>query len=180
MIATLFGKKRISEEKLSNVFVNAVLELTEHGFPAVAAEINESPEFSACPNIAETDDDAFALIVLAANLMEAQRILGPGVDKRIASLAISKFAQATGIGAADLEREVRALQSQMERLNFPSKNTVYAMGKVLFHRYDLFCFQDSYFREMKAPNPIVLKRLNGLMGYFLWNWTEVNEQYRIV
>ncbi|TXI82225.1 MAG: hypothetical protein E6Q44_02535 [Flavobacteriales bacterium] len=93
---------------------------------------------------------------------------------------MSKFAQATGLGTADLEREVRALQSQMERLNFPSKNTVYAMSKVIFHRYDLFCFQDSYFREMKAPNPIILKRLNGLMGYFIWNWTEVNEQYRIV
>ncbi len=68
----------------------------------------------------------------------------------------------------------------MERLNFPSKNTVYAMSKVLFHSYDLFCFQDPYFREMQVPNPIILKRLNGLMGYFLWNWTEVNEQYRIV
>jgi len=180
MIATLFGKKRISEEKLANVFVNAVLELTEQGFAAVAAEINESPEFSANPHIGENDDDALALIVLAANLMEAQRILGPGVDKRIASLSISKFAQATGLGVNELEREVRTLQSQMERLNFPSKNTVYAMGKVLFQRYDLFCFQDPYFREMKAPNPIILKRLNGLMGYFLWNWTEVNEQYRIV
>lgn len=180
MIATLFGKKRITEERLANVFVNAVLELTEHGFPTVAAEINESPEFSACPNVASTDTGGFALIVLAANLMEAQRILGPGVDKRVAALAMSKFAQATGLGTAELEREMRALQSQMERLNFPSKNTVYAMSKVIFHRYDLFCFQDSYFREMKAPNPIILKRLNGLMGYFIWNWTEVNEQYRIV
>jgi hypothetical protein len=180
MIATLFGKKKISEEKLANVFVNAVLELSEQGFPAVAAEINESPEFLACPELGDQDDDAFALIVLAANLMEAQRILGPGHDRRVASLAISKFAHATGLESTSLELEVKALQSQMERLNFPSKNTVYAMGKVLFHRYDLFCFQDTYFREMKAPNPIILKRLNGLMGYFLWNWTEVNEQYRIV
>lgn len=180
MIATLFGKKKITEEKLANVFVNAALELTEEGFPAVAAEINESPEFVMSPGLAEHDSDAFGLIVLAANLMEAQRILGPGVDKRITALAISKFANATGMEAAHLEQEVRGLQSQMERLNFPSKNTVYAMGKVLFNRYDLFCFQDTYFREMKAPNPIILKRLNGLMGYFLWNWAEVNEQYRIV
>jgi hypothetical protein len=180
MIATLFGKKRITEEKLANVFVNAALELVEHGFPAVAAEINESPEFMVHPAMAEHDDEAFSLIVLAANLLEAQRILGPGVDKRITSLAISKFANATGIASADLEQDVRGLQSQMERLNAPSKNTVYAMGKVLFHSYDLFCFQDAYFREMKAPNPIILKRLNGLMGYFLWNWSEVNEQYRIV
>ena len=180
MIPTLFGKKKISEAKLANVFVNAVFELSEQGFPAVAAEINESPEFLACPNLADDDDDAFALVVLAANLMEAQRILGPGPDKRISALAISKFAQAANLSTTELEIKIRALQSQMDRLNFPSKNTVYAMGKVLFHSYDLFCFQDAYFREMKAPNPIILKRLNGLMSYFLWDWNEVNEQYRIV
>lgn len=180
MIATLFGKKKITEEKLANVFVNAALELVDQGFPAVAAEINESPEFPVSPAIAETDDHAFALIVLAANLTEARRVLEAGVDQRITTLAISKFAHATGISSADLEQEVRTLQGQMDRLNAPSKNTVYAMGKVFFHRYDLFCFQDAYFREMRAPNPIILKRLNGLMGYFLWNWSEVNEQYRIV
>ena len=180
MITTLFGKKKITEDKLANVFVNAVLELTEQGFPAVAAEVNESPEFNVPPELKETDSGAFALIVLAGNLMEMQRILGPGTDRRMYSLSVSKFAQATGHTGTDLEREVRALQSTMERLNFPSKNTVYAMGKALFHRYDLYCFQDVYFREQRAPNPIILKRLNGLMGYFIWNWGEVVEQYRIV
>jgi len=180
MIATLFGKKKITEDKLANVFVNAVLELTEQGFPAVAAEVNESPEFNVPPELKETDSGDFALIVLAGNLMEMQRILGPGTDRRMYALAVSKFAQAIGHTGTDLEQEVRALQSTMERLNFPSKNTVYAMGKALFHRYDLYCFQDVYFREQRAPNPIILKRLNSLMGYFIWNWGEVQEQYRIV
>jgi hypothetical protein len=180
MIATLFGKKKITEDKLSNVFVNAVLELVEQGFPAIAAELNEAPEFVVSPNLSEKDNDAFALAVLAGNLIEMQRALGPGLDRRMHALAVSKFASATGRSSADLEVEVRALQSQMERLNFPSKNTVYAMGKMIFHQYDLYCFQDVYFREQRSPNPVVLKRLNGLMGYFLWSWTEVQEQYRIV
>jgi hypothetical protein len=180
MITTLFGKKKITEEKLANVFVNAVLELVEKGWPAVAAELNEAPEFSAPPDLHEEDDVDFALIVLTGNLMEMQRVIGPGLDRRIYSLSVSKFAQAIGHTGADLEVEVRALQSTMERLNFPSKNTVYAMGKVMFHRYDLYCFQDVYFREQRAPNPIILKRLNSLMTYFIWNWTEVQDQYRIV
>jgi len=180
MIATLFGKKKITEDKLSNAFVNAVFELSAEGFPAIAAELNESPEFEVSPGLKDDDDARFALIVLAANLTEMQRTLGPGVDKRMFSLSVSKFAQAVGRDATSVELEVRSLQSRMERLNFPSKNTVYAMGKVLFHEYDLFCFQDRYFREMKAPNPIILKRLNSLMNYFIWNWTEVVEQYRVV
>ena len=52
--------------------------------------------------------------------------------------------------------------------------------ELLFNEYDLFCFQDTYYREVKAPNPIILKRLNSLMGYFLWSWTDVQEQYRVV
>ncbi|HRH37684.1 MAG TPA: hypothetical protein PK760_05035, partial [Flavobacteriales bacterium] len=103
----------------------------------------------------------------------------PGVDKRVFSLAVSKFAQALDREYTEVEKEVNALRSKMERLNFPSKNPVYAMGRALFTEYDLFCFQDTYFREMKAPNPILLKRLNSLFTYFLWNWSEVNEQYRI-
>ena len=180
MIATLFGKKKITEDKLANAFINGMLELTAEGFPTIAAELNESPEFEVAPAIKDEDDIAFALIVLAANLTEMQRILGPGLDKRMFALSISKFAQAIDGDATTVERRVKEIQGRMDRLNFPSKNTVYAMGKVLFHEYDLFCFQDSYFREMRAPNPIILKRLNGLMGYFIWSWTEVAENYRVV
>jgi hypothetical protein len=180
MIATLFGKKKLTEDKLANVFVNAVLELTAEGFPTVAAELNESPEFEVSPDIKECDDRAFAVIVLTGNLIEMQRIVGPGLDRRLYSLSLSKFAAALGTTASELESEVKALKDRMDRLNFPSKNTVYAMSKVLFNEYELFCFQAAYFREQRSPNPIILKRMNGLMGYFLWNWSEVLEQYRIV
>jgi len=180
MIATLFGKKKLTEDKLANVFVNAVLELTAEGFPTVADELNESPEFAASPKLAESDDRAFALIVLTANLIEMQRVVGPGLDRRLYSLSISKFAEALGTTGTELEAEVKAVRDRMDRLNYPSKNTVYAMSKVLFSEYDLFCFQDTYFREQRSPNPIILKRLNGLMGYFLWNWSGVLEQYKVV
>lgn len=180
MIASLFGKKRIAEEKLANAFIHAVLEFTDQGFPLISAELNEAPEFEVSPGIESSQDQAFARILLAGNLIEMQRALGPGIDKRMHALSISKFAQAMDVDATDLGHEIQQLQGRMERMNYPSKNTVYAMAKVLFTEYDLFCFQDVYFREQKAPNPIVLKRLNGLMGYFLWNWSEVTEQYRIV
>lgn len=179
MITTLFGKKKITEDKLANVFVNTVLEMCSEGFPTIVAEVNEAPEFVTPPGMTVEDDEYFLLIVLAANLMEMDRVLGPGVDRRMFSLSVSKFAQAIGRENIDMEEQVRALRSKMDRLNFPSKNPVYAMGRALFTEYELFCFQDSYFREMKQPNPILLKRLNSLFGYFLWNWTEVNEQYRI-
>lgn len=179
MISTLFGKKKITEDKLANVFVNTVLEMCSEGFPVVVAELNEAPEFIERPGLTAEDDGRFLLIVFAANLMEMDRVLEGGLDKRIRSLSLSKFAQALGENCAELEQEVRGVRSRMERLNAPSTNAVYAMTRGLFLEYELYRFQEAYYREVRAPHPIVSKRIDRLMGYFLWNWREVTEQYRI-
>ncbi|MFN3874725.1 MAG: hypothetical protein ACK4L7_02290 [Flavobacteriales bacterium] len=179
MLSTIFGKKRISEEKLANVFVNTVLEMCSAGFPMVAAELNEAPEFESSPGIGEDDDLRFLLIVLTANLMEMDRAMGPGTDKRLHALSVSKFAQAVGMGCSEADEAVRGLRDRMARLNYPSKNWVYAMGRAMFLEYDLFRFQDEYFRGMRSPNPIILKRLNGLFAYLMFDWEGVKEQYKV-
>jgi len=179
MIGTIFGKKKISEEKFSNVFVNAVLCLTEEGYPTIVAELEEASEFTTRPVFGPGDDELFALILFAGNLMEAPKHLPSGVDQRLAQHAYSKFAPFLGTSAAELETETIALQHFMARINHPSKNTVYAMSKAIFHKYDLFRNQDAYFREMKAPNPIVLGRINKLMQYCLWDWAELLEDLKV-
>ncbi len=179
MIATLFGKKKVDEDKAATIFVNAILRLTEVGFPTVVEELRESPEFERPPEFGPGDDELFATIILAGNLMELPNHVDAGHDRRIACMAVSKFAQAFGLDSTELEKDVKALQSFMARINHPSKNTVYAMGKCVFHKYDLFSYQELYFRELKAPNPIILKRINGLMSCFLWDWAQYQEQYRI-
>ncbi len=179
MIATLFGRKRITEEKLANAVVNAVFELTDQGYPTIVEELEDAPEFIARPAFGPGDDELFALIILAGNLLDAPKHLPAGQDRRFISHAISKFAAAMGVPASELELEVVALQHEMERINHPSKNTVYAMSKAVFHKYDLFRFQDPYFRQMKAPNPIILKRLNQLMQFCLWDWAQVLEGWKI-
>lgn len=179
MIGTIFGKKRISEEKFANVFVNAVLHLTDEAFPAIVAELQEAPEFVSRPTFGPGDDDLFAQIIFAGNLMEAPKHLPSGLDQRLVQHAYSKFAPFLDQSAADLETETIAMQRFMARINHPSKNTVYAMSKAIFHKYDLFRNQDAYFRDMKAPNPIVLGRINKLMQYCLWDWAELLEEMKV-
>ena len=145
MISTLFGRKRITEEKLANAVVNRVLDLTERGYPLVVEELQEAPEFTARPVFGPGDDELFALIVLAGNLLDAPKHLPSGQDRRFIAHALSKYGAAMDIPASELETEVIALQRFMERVNHPSKNTVYAMSKAIFHKYDLFRFQDTYF-----------------------------------
>lgn len=179
MIGSIFGKKRISEEKLANVFVNAILVLTEQGFPNIVAELEEAPEFVSKPVFGPGDDELFAQILFAGNLMEAPKHLTAGLDQRLVQHAYSKFAPLMDMSAADMETETIALQRFMARINHPSKNTVYAMSKALFHKYDLFRNQDAYFRDMKAPNPIILGRINKLMQFCLWDWAELLDERKV-
>ncbi|NBN99415.1 MAG: hypothetical protein EBV19_09305, partial [Flavobacteriia bacterium] len=60
----------------------------------------------------------------------------------------------------------------------PSKTTLYAMSKAVFHKYELNQFQDDYFKRMNAPNPVFLKRLDDLLNNFLWNWETFFKKYR--
>jgi hypothetical protein len=180
MISTLFGKKKIAEDKAANVFVNAILRLSEEGFPLVVEELRESPEFLAPPVFGPGDDELFAQLILAGNLLELPNHVDAGHDRRIATLAIAKAAEVFNVPAPEFEQDVRDLMSFMGRINQPSKNTVLAMSKAVFHKYDLFRHQDAYFRDVKAPNPIVLKRLKELMGWMIWDWREYQEHFRIV
>jgi hypothetical protein len=179
MIGTLFGKKRITEDKLANVFVNAVLRLTEQAYPLLVEELSEAPEFLTKPVFGPGDDELFASIVFAANLCEAPKYLPAGTDHRLAQHAYSKFAPLLDTSAAELEAGTHALQQFMGRVNHPSKNTVYAMGKTIFHKYDLISLQDPYFRQQKSPNPIALARVNKLMAFCLWDWAELFDEWKV-
>jgi len=40
-------------------------------------------------------------------------------------------------------------------------------------------FQDEYFKRMQVPNPLFLKRMDEIMGNYLWNWDAFFKKYRI-
>jgi hypothetical protein len=179
MISTLFGKKKISEDRLANVVVNSIVRSVEQGFPLIAAEFNEAPEFVQSPEIHELEDKPFANVVMAGNLIEIAPHLSAGQDRRLINLAIAKFAKTQGEPTIEMEERIRSTQSLIKRVNSPSKVTLYGMSKALFHQYDLYQFQEDYFKDLKAPNPILLKRLNALMEHFLFGGEELCDQFRI-
>jgi hypothetical protein len=76
--------------------------------------------------------------------------------------------------------KVREYQGFMGRINTPSKNTLYAMSKAVFFKYDLIDCQDEYFRAMKTPNPIFCKNLDEVLRNFLWDWEAFNEKYKVI
>ncbi|MCH2215388.1 MAG: hypothetical protein MK086_09485 [Flavobacteriales bacterium] len=177
---TLFGKKKLTEEKVANIFINGVQALIDEGFDEVIGLINDSPEFLRPPNITQKDIGAFTVIVLAGNVQIIPRFFEAGQDKRITQCILEKFAELYDTDKMRLARMVSETRSLMMRKNHPSKSVTNAMARTIFCKYELNQYQESYFKTLDSPNPIFIQRLKEAMGNFIWNWDMLLERFKIV
>lgn len=177
---TFLTKKKISEKKLANVFVSGIISLVDQGFPEVAGMINDDPELRTSPGIQDGDADKFLLIVLAGNLQYIPKYFNDYQDVRLIDSIVSTMSNALNLDFEALKTAVSKCQSDMNRLNMPSKNIHYAMSKAVFKKYDLNEYQEDYFKNMNSPNPIFLKRLDDIMDNFIWDWQTIREKYKVV
>jgi len=178
MLGTLI-KRRLSDNQVANVFINALLEVVDNGFKEVAALINDDAAFVASPNITPLQDGEFALIVIVGNLSYLESTFEADQAFRVEKLVFEKLGTLHGMSEQEFTKLVREYQSFMTRVNHPSKNMVYAMSKAIFHKYNLNEFQDTYFKRLSAPNPLFLKRMDEVVGNFIWNWDSFFKKYKI-
>lgn len=176
----IFGKKKIKENLVANIFVNSILDTIDNGFPEVVGIINDSPEFVSSPNIDSTNSDYFTLIVIAANISFIPDHLHNSKDDRVTNLILSKLSNVFDVEEDKFTRVIKNYTKYLNKVNHPSKNMLYAMSKAIFGKYQLNEFQDEYFKNMRSPNPMFLKRLDEAMENFVWNWEAFNQKYQIV
>jgi len=173
-------KKKVSEVQVANHFVNSLVKLVEDAYPDVVDIINTDPEFEQSPNLRAEDSNEFLLIVLAGNIGMIPKYFGDYQDVRITESVYRLLAEYFEVDRDKLKERISALQKYFSKVNHPSKNTLYAMSKAIFFKYGLNEFQDDYFRKMNTPNPIFLSRLNEIMTNFLYNWQQVQSEYKII
>ncbi len=176
----IFGKKKIKEDIVANVFINSILNTIDKGFPEIVGIINDAPEFTTSPNLHVNDDDQFALIVFAANISYISTSLHDSKDDRITQLVFSKLSNVFGCDQEKLKTTIKEYHCYLMKVNHPSKNMRYAMSKAICGKYKLNDFQDEYFKNMRSPNPMLLKKLDEAMDNFIWNWDSFNDKYQIV
>jgi len=177
---TLFGKKKLTEEKVANIFVNATQALIDRGFEDMTGLINDSSEFVVRPSVNPEDVGPFTLVVIAGNLQRIPEFFEGGQDKRIAEHILYKFAEIYAIDKMELAQMVADTRKFMMRKNHPGKNVPTAMAKALFCKYGLNEKQEPYFRDLQAPNPIFIQRLREAMDNFLWDWDGFRQRYKII
>jgi uncharacterized protein with PIN domain len=178
MLSTLI-KKRLSDNQVANIFVNALFEVVDKGFAEVALLINEDSAFVVSPNITPEKDNEFAMIVIVGNLSFLESTFEPEQAHAVENLIFDKLAKVYDVQKETFISLVREYQNFMSRKNHPSKNMIYAMSKSIFHKYDLNQYQDEYFRRMQAPNPLFLKRMDEVCQSFIWDWDTFFKKYKM-
>ena len=176
----IFGKKKVKENVVANIFVNSILNTVDNGFAEIAGIINDSPEFISSPQISSADDNAFTLIIIAANIHFIPEHIHDAKEERITTLIFSKLSNVFDCDQEKLEKVVKEYQCYLMKKNHPSKNMRYAVSKGIFWKYDLNQYQDEYFKNMRSPNPMFLKRLDEAMDSFIWNWDAFKQKYQVV
>ena len=176
----IFGRKKIGEDQLSQIFINAMWKMSAEGFPEVAALLNDDPEFEVSPELDIHDHTRFFFIVVSGNLKYLPHRLDGAHSRFVIMKIYEVLANTFDTSAGSIEKHIKKLQGEMCRLNHPSKNTLYAMSKLFFQEYDLYQYQEKYYRSILAPNPVILKRLDAIMQSYLWDWETISEEFRIV
>ena len=179
MFATLFGKKKLTNEQLSNIFVNSIIETVDSSFGDVSEFINTAPEFSMSPQISNENNDKFLMIVLAANMSQMSKNFSAEEEYVMKKKITDKFASVYDITPAEFGKHIEKYTHLLYRVKERSNNVLYAMSKAVFFKYNLSPFQEEYFREMKTPNPVFLRRLDQVMKNYIWSWDSYFEKYRL-
>ena len=172
-------KKKLSEDQVSNIFINGLFDAIDRGFECVAGAINDDSCFVSSPGIDPKEINDFALIVITGNIIELERLFDGHTGSRLLNIVYDKLAGIYKMEEMEMRQIIQEYKAYMKRVNSPSKTTLYSMSKAIFHKYALNDFQDNYFKRMNTPNPIFLKRLDELMQHFLFNWDVFLKKYRV-
>jgi len=176
---TLFSKKKLTENAIANIFVNSLIDLVDKGFEDVVALIENDPSFAKTPVIDPNNSDPFLLILVAGNIAFIPKYFHDGQDRRIIELSMEKFADVYGMDKKEFVLLIKDYKDCMSRINHPSKNTLYAMSKAMFVKYNLNQYQEDYFKMLNTPNPIFLKKMNEVLENFIWNWDAFFEKHKV-
>ena len=177
---TTFFKKKVEEEKVAELFVNILFNAVDSSFEEVAELLNNDVNLLTPAQIDADNQDDFLLIVVAGNFKLLDDYFYEGQEDRIKELTVEKLASIYGVDTVSMRSGINNTLAYFKKINYPSKNTHYAMSRAVFHKYELNDFQKDYFRNLNAPDPILLKNIDEIMEQFIIKWDTFTEKYRII
>tara|TARA_R110001592_G_scaffold363221_3_gene681722 strand:+ start:113024 stop:113677 length:654 start_codon:yes stop_codon:yes gene_type:complete len=179
IMLNIFGKRKIKADKLANILVNYIMEVTEKGYDGVEALIETSPEFVIKPETNPEGTKNFLLVVFVGNLSFVSRYFDQNVEDAIKEQCFTVLAQTFDTNSETLKSLYKEYKSFMVKVNHPSKNMLYAMSKGLFHKLELNEFQEDFFKSQNVPNPTFIKKLDEIMAQTIFHWDEFLSKHKV-
>lgn len=177
-ITSIF-KKKVSEEKVAELFVNIIFNAVDTSFSEVAELLNHDVNLLRRAQVDPQDQDDFLMIVITGNFHLLDNYFYEGQEDRIRQLTIEKLAAIYGVDTVTMRTAIDNMLAFFGKINYPSKNTHYAMSRAVFFKYGLNEFQKDYFKNLNTPDPILLKNIDEIMEQFIIKWDTFTEKFRI-
>lgn len=177
-ITSIF-KKKVSEEKVAELFVNIIFNAVDTSFSDVSELLNNDLNLLSKAKVDPDNQDDFLMIVIAGNFYLLDNYFFEGQEDRIRQLTVEKLAAIYGVDTVTMRSAIDTMLSYFGKINYPSKNTHYAMSRAVFFKYGLNDFQKDYFRNLNTPDPILLKNIDEIMEQFIIKWDTFTEKFRI-
>lgn len=177
-ITSIF-KKKVSEEKVAELFVNIIFNAVDTSFSEVTELLNNDLNLLSKAKVDPNNQDDFLMIVIAGNFYLLDNYFFEGQEDRIRQLTVEKLAAIYGTDTVTMRSAIDTMLSYFGKINYPSKNTHYAMSRAVFFKYGLNDFQKDYFRNLNTPDPILLKNIDEIMEQFIIKWDTFTEKFRI-
>lgn len=175
----LFGKKKVTDNQIANIFVNGLLESVEKGWPIIADYIMDSPEFVKTPEVDRLDYGKFLMIVVTVNYHYLPNHFEQEHAKEIIRLTVHKFAHIFGISIEEFAQKAKDYKSFLKDINGSNNKIINAMGKGVLHKYNLVEYQDDFYKKLKTENPVFSKNLDELMENYIWDWIAFKTKYKL-
>jgi hypothetical protein len=181
-VFSLFGKKRLKEEYIAQVFVSTINGLALESFPVLKDYLNDVPELKCSPEIKENQIEWFLYIVFSANLYHLKDYFSEDQHNRMRILIIDEFISSLeGRAHDDILGQINLYEDYLAGLDRHQND---GLGKIMalaiFQKYGLNKCQVEHFQKMNQPNPIIIKAISEITDNFIWNWNDLLESYKLV
>ena len=92
MFSTLI-KRKLTDNQVANIFINALYDSIDNGFSEVAQLINEDLAFTTSPNIDKDNNGEFGLIVIVGNLSYLESTFDADQAERVETIIFEKLSK---------------------------------------------------------------------------------------
>ncbi|MBC8266870.1 MAG: hypothetical protein H8E84_07895 [Flavobacteriales bacterium] len=172
-------KKKISQDKITSLFVSVLDEVILNGFVEIKDFINNNNNLESSPGLTDNDIKWFRLIVFSGNLKMLSTYFDQEQSEQLHNLLLDKMVE-----KIEEENDV-ALEQLVDYgvyisdLFKKSDNCIQAMAKAVFDKYKINKYQVDLFRRKNEANPIFFQELKNIMSHFIWNWEDYLSKHKI-